>query len=110
VAGVERRNKAPYDLADRLTRRQARRCATIAAQLGGGAQLAELRHNVSVLGVCTSLIVARSALVRPQVEDRLLVHCLLIDVEGEPTCMVREIIERREEAHRPSDFVVGPAD
>jgi hypothetical protein len=37
VAGVERRNKALDDFADRLTRRQAGRRAAIAAQLGGGA-------------------------------------------------------------------------
>jgi hypothetical protein len=31
VAGIERRNKAPDDIADRLTRRQSRRCAAIVA-------------------------------------------------------------------------------
>ncbi len=74
MAGVEIRNKAPDELGNRLTRRQARRCATIAAQLGGGAQLAELRYDISVLGVSARLLSVRSALVRPPVEDRLLVH------------------------------------
>jgi hypothetical protein len=111
VAGVERRNKAPNNLANRLTRRQARRCAAIAAQLGGCAQLAELCHDISVLGVSAGLLSMRSALVRAPVENRLLVHCLLIDVEEEPShAQCERSSNGGKEAHGPSDFVVGPAD
>jgi hypothetical protein len=89
----------------------ARRSATIAAQLGGGAQLAKLRYDISVLRVSARLLSVRSALFRPSIEDRLLVHRLLTDVEEEPT---HAQCERSscggKEAHRPSDFVVGPAD
>jgi hypothetical protein len=81
VAGIERRNEALDNLADRLTRRQAGRCAAVAAQLGDGAQLAELRYDMSVLEVCARIFRVRSSTpARVRVEDRL-IHGLLIDVD-----------------------------
>jgi hypothetical protein len=73
--------------------------------------LAELCYDMSVLGVTAKLLTVRSALVRPPVEDRILVHCLLIDVAEEPSHVQCERSSSGgKEAHGPSDFVVGPAD
>jgi hypothetical protein len=77
--------------------------------LGGGAQLAELRYDAGVLGVCASLIAARSALVRVRVED-CVVHCLLIDAKEKPNPQCRTSSCGGKEADCPSDFFVGPAD
>ena len=98
VAGVKRGNKIPDDIADRFTGRQARRCATVAAPLRGGAQLAELGYDISVLGIRARLLCARSSrLARMRVEDRL-IHGLLIEVELRA---MQEIILRWERGPPP---------